>query len=201
MAVAVAVVERKTEDVILDATDRLIGRYGLRKMTMEDVAREAGVSRRTVYGYFPNKAELAMASIDRVVTKAQDSMRREGAALEFAPERLFRMLVARVKVRLEGVKDISQSLDSLFAVVRPQYMQRRRRYFAEEAEMLASVIRDGQTEGVFGKADPLETAQLLIQATNAYLPYSLSLEELSRPGDFDERIEKMAAILVAGITR
>ena len=37
--------EASTEEQILDATDRLIGRFGLKKMTMEDVAREAGVSR------------------------------------------------------------------------------------------------------------------------------------------------------------
>ena len=193
MAMALAVVEKDTSDLILDATDRLIARFGLRKMTMEDVAREAGVSRRTVYGYFPNKAELAMASIDRVVRRAQAAMSKEAAEHDFAPERLFRMLVARVRVRLEGVRDISQSLDSVFGVVRPEYMKRRRRYFEEEAAMLAAVISDGQAEGVFGSAEPLETAQLLIQATNAYLPYSLSLEELARPGDLDERIEKLAA--------
>ena len=61
--VAVAALQKSTDELIVDAADRLIGRYGLRKMTMEDVAQEAGVSRRTVYGYFKNKQALAMASI------------------------------------------------------------------------------------------------------------------------------------------
>ena len=38
---------------ILEATYACIGRYGLSKTTMEDAAREAGVSRATVYRYFP----------------------------------------------------------------------------------------------------------------------------------------------------
>jgi AcrR family transcriptional regulator len=201
VGVAVAALQKSTDELIVDAADRLIGRYGLRKMTMEDVAQEAGVSRRTVYGYFKNKQALAMASIERVVKKAQARMAEEAKGPEAPAEKIYRMLVARVAARLEGVKDITQSLDSVFSVVRPAYMQRRRRYFEEEAKMLADVIREGQREGAFGGADPIETARLLVQATNSYLPYSLSLEELGQPGDLIERIEKMAAILVAGILR
>lgn len=201
VGVAVAALQKSTEELIVEAADRLIGRYGLKKMTMEDVAQEAGVSRRTVYGYFKNKQALALASIDRVVRMAQARMAEEAKAPEAPAERIYRMLVARVAVRIDGVRDITQSLDSVFAVVRPAYMQRRRRYFEEEAQMLAGVIAEGQREGEFGNADPMETARLLVQATNSYLPYSLSLEELGQPGDLIERIEKMAAILVAGILR
>ena len=196
--VAVAVT---TERAILDAADRMIGRYGLRKTTMEDVAREAGCSRGTVYGYFKSKQDLALASIDRVVKQAHSQMATEAAMGETPAERLFRMLVARVAVRIEKVRDITQSLDSIFAEVRPAYMQRRRAYFETEAQMLAEVIEVGQRIGDFGLVDAQETAQLFVQATNAYLPYSLSLEELRQPGDLQGRIEKMAAILVAGISR
>ena len=190
-----------TEHAILDAADRMIGRYGLRKTTMEDVAREAGFSRGTVYGYFKSKQELALASIDRVVKLAQAQMETESRTGETPAERLFRMLVARVAVRIERVRDITQSLDSIFAEVRQAYMQRRRSYFEAEARMLAEVIRQGQAINDFGLVDAEETAQLFVEATNAYIPYSLSLEELEQPGDLQGRIEKMAAILVAGISR
>jgi len=38
---------------ILDATIACFGRYGIGKTTVEDAAREAGVSRATMYRYFP----------------------------------------------------------------------------------------------------------------------------------------------------
>ena len=190
-----------TENAILDAADRMIGRYGLRKTTMEDVAREAGCSRGTVYGYFKSKQDLALASIDRVVKLAHAEMETESRSGETPAERLFRMLVGRVAVRIEKVRDITQSLDSIFAEVRPAYMQRRRAYCEEEARMLAEVIEHGQRMNDFGTMNALETARLFVDATNAYLPYSLSLEELRQPGDLQGRIEKMAAILVAGISR
>ena len=42
---------------ILEATFACIGRYGLGKTTMEDAAREAGLSRATVYRHFPGGRE------------------------------------------------------------------------------------------------------------------------------------------------
>ncbi|HVF32421.1 MAG TPA: helix-turn-helix domain-containing protein [Acidimicrobiales bacterium] len=38
---------------LYEAAYACVGRYGLAKTTMEDVAREAGLSRATVYRYFP----------------------------------------------------------------------------------------------------------------------------------------------------
>lgn len=46
---------------ILDATFVCIARWGLAKTTMEDAAREARVSRATVYRYFPGGREELVA--------------------------------------------------------------------------------------------------------------------------------------------
>lgn len=51
-------------DRILEATFACVARYGLGKTTVEDVAREARVSRATVYRYFPGgKDELIRDTI------------------------------------------------------------------------------------------------------------------------------------------
>lgn len=43
------------------AAERCIARHGLRKMTMDDIAREAGVSRPSVYRYFTDREGLLLA--------------------------------------------------------------------------------------------------------------------------------------------
>jgi len=189
-----------TEDRILDATERLLAAMGLRKMTMEDVAAEAGLTRRTVYKYFGSKQELAFASIDRVVSKVRDKL--EDIAVSESPvqDRLKRMAVARITVRLEAVQSYRMSLDSVFDVIRPAYMERRKEYFRREAEIFAVVIREGVASRSLKPVDPDETADLLLQATNAFLPYSLSPDELGRPAEVRKRLEAMADILVAGIS-
>ena len=48
---------------IVDATLDLVAGYGLRKLTLDDVAREAGISRATLYRRFPGKAALLEAVV------------------------------------------------------------------------------------------------------------------------------------------
>lgn len=50
-----------TEDRILGATLRLLGRRGVRRLGMQEVSEAAGVSRGTLYRYFPSKDHLLAA--------------------------------------------------------------------------------------------------------------------------------------------
>lgn len=51
-----------TRSRILEAAYECIARWGLGKTTVEDVARQAGLSRATVYRYFPDGREELMRS-------------------------------------------------------------------------------------------------------------------------------------------
>jgi AcrR family transcriptional regulator len=46
-------------DEILDATDRLLARFGYKKMTIDDLAQEVGIGKGTVYLHFSSKEEIA----------------------------------------------------------------------------------------------------------------------------------------------
>src|SRR6266513_1029829 len=56
---------------VLDAASTCIGRVGLGKTTLDDVAREAGCARATVYRYFPCKQQLIAALVAREVARFQ----------------------------------------------------------------------------------------------------------------------------------
>jgi AcrR family transcriptional regulator len=53
------------EDRILDATLVCLARYGVAKTTLDDVAREAGCARATVYRYFAGKQHLLLSAVER----------------------------------------------------------------------------------------------------------------------------------------
>ena len=50
---------------MLDATITCLARFGVAKTTIDDVAREAGCSRATLYRYFPGKPPLLRALVVR----------------------------------------------------------------------------------------------------------------------------------------
>jgi AcrR family transcriptional regulator len=191
----------ETRDLILDAIERLLARYGYKKTTMDDLAREAGIGKGTIYLYFPSKEEVALSSIDRVVARVQARLRSLAAADEPAPERLRQMLAARVLLRFDSVQTYSQGLDDLFESLRPAYMARRDRYFDTEADIFAGVLAVGRRQKAFTFTDVHATARALLLATNALLPYSLSPQELGRRADIEKKVNTLASLLLHGLLR
>lgn len=186
MAVATEA-KTSTRDLILDATDRLMARYGFRKMTMDDVAREAGVSKRTIYVHFQSKEDVGLSSIGRVVARVHQEL--EAISKEPIPmeAKLRKMLERRVMGRIEQVQEYAHSLDELFEVVRPAYMVRRALSFEFERDTISNVL--GGNPGL---------AESLLLATNAFLPYSLSIRELGSPDAIAIRLSTMIDTLLHG---
>jgi AcrR family transcriptional regulator len=57
-----------TEERMVDATLRCLTRWGMAKTTLDDVAREAGVGRATLYRLFPGGRESLMQEVVAVET-------------------------------------------------------------------------------------------------------------------------------------
>ena len=191
--------EKTTRDLILDAMDGLMARYGFRKTTVEDVAREARVSRRTIYTYFASKEELGLASFERVVLRALDRMEQELSAPDSADARLRRMLAVRVMERVEAVQEYHVSLDELFEPVRPEYMAQRARFFDRERALIVIALESGVSDGVFHVRNVQSVASSLLLATNAFLPYSLSVRELGTPATIRARLDAVLDLLLRGL--
>jgi len=58
-----------TQERLLDATDRLVRQLGIRKTSMADVARDAGVARATLYRYFESREVLLNALTHRAADR------------------------------------------------------------------------------------------------------------------------------------
>jgi AcrR family transcriptional regulator len=190
-----------TADRILDATERLLARFGYDKTTVDDIAQEAGVSKRTIYLHFAGKEAVALASIDRVVGRVTDRLRQIAAGGAPPADRVREMLVARIVGRFDSVRSYHQSLDDMFRSLRPAYLARRQKYFDAEAEVLAGVLDEGRRSREFAVADPLASAHDLLVATNGLLPYSLSPAEFGRRSGVAARAGRIAGLLLDGLKR
>ena len=189
-----------TRDSLLDAAVRLLGRKGFRKTTLDDVARESGIGRRTIYLHFPSKEDLFLSSIDRVVERLIAELERLAARAGPPADRLRSMLVTRVLFRFDCVRGYYQSLDEMLASLRGAYLERREGYFEKEAEVLARAVARGVEAGAFASTDPLATARTLVVATNSLLPYSLSARELGSRRTVEEEAVRLAELLLAGLS-
>ena len=191
---------RSVRDAILDATDEMLRLYGYRKMTIDDLAREVGIGKGTVYLYFPSKEEIALCHIDRIIERLKVKL-WQIADSDIAPEKKIRkMLIERVMFRFDAVQHYTTSLNELLAQVRPRLLERRTRYFQEEANIFAKVLSEGRASGDFA-GDAANVSQSLLIATNALLPYSLSTFELGSRDEIDGKVRRMADLLLKGILK
>jgi TetR/AcrR family fatty acid metabolism transcriptional regulator len=194
------VVREDTRDAILDATDRLLARYGYKKMTIDDLAAEVGMGKGSIYLHFSSKEEIALARIDRIVERLKERLVEIAAADIPVEERVKQALLTRVLFRFDSVQHYTQSLDDLLARLRPGLLARRRQYFEDEAKIIAKVLEEGQKSGAFSAGDPVGKAHLLLLATNSLLPYSLSTVELGERKDIEEKTRQLADLLVQGLS-
>ena len=188
-------------DEILDATDRLLARFGYKKMTIDDLAQEVGIGKGTVYLHFSSKEEIALSHIDRIIERMKVRLKEISSADVSPDERLREMLLTRVLFRFDSVQHYTQSLNDLLADLRPRLLARRRRYFEDEAQIFAEVLQEGDKIKIFSVPDALKTAETLLLATNSLLPYSLNTKELGERSEIEERVRRLADLLLTGLLR
>ncbi len=71
--------QARTQERILAGASRAIARHGLAKLGMRDVSESAGVSRGTLYRYFPTRDDLLTGLVQEEVRRFRE---RVSAALE-----------------------------------------------------------------------------------------------------------------------
>jgi AcrR family transcriptional regulator len=94
----------RNRERVLAAAERLFATTGTRQVTMEDIARAAGVGRATLYRRYPTPAAVALALLDEHERRLQERIIRGEPPLGPGappPERLAAFYAAMVEL-LEG---------------------------------------------------------------------------------------------------
>ena len=193
--------QRTSRDTILDATDRLLARHGYKKMTIDDLAKEVGIGKGSVYLHFKSKEEIALSHVDRIIERLKLRLASIGNSSGSVETRLRKMLVERVMFRFDSVQHYSQSLNELLSHLRSKLLERRTRYFDEEAKIFSRVIDEGRRDGVITTRNSLETARALLDATNSLLPYSLSAVELGKRAEVEKKVKRVAELVLMGLVK
>jgi TetR/AcrR family transcriptional regulator, cholesterol catabolism regulator len=60
---------QELHEKILRRTEEMFLKYGIKSLTMDDVARELGISKKTLYQFVENKNDLVSQTMDRHITE------------------------------------------------------------------------------------------------------------------------------------
>ena len=192
---------KEIREAILDATDKLLARYGYGKMTIDDLAKEVGIGKGSIYLHFTSKEEIALSHVDRIIERLCKKLVEISGEKISNDQKLRKMLLMRVSFRFDSVQHYTQSINDLLSSLRAKLLERRRGYHLEEAEIFSRVIKHGQKSGEFRTGNPTEIANSFLLATNSLLPFNLSTQELGKRADVEKETKRLANILLKGIAK
>ncbi|MEW6749429.1 MAG: TetR/AcrR family transcriptional regulator [Candidatus Latescibacterota bacterium] len=142
-------IERR--NLILTSAARLFASRRFDEVLMDDIAREAGVAKGTLYSYFPDKEELYFAVVFEGISSLNEQLHQEAqgqAAPEEALRRMLHSLVAflwqnRFFFKLMSIED-SKSEGGRGTNRRRWHEERQR-----QMEAIQAVLRSGAEQGAF----------------------------------------------------
>ncbi len=192
---------KEVREAILDATDRLLAQYGYQKMTIDDLAKEVGIGKGSIYLHFKSKEEIALSHIDRIIHRVCGKLREIAASNDSHEKKLRSMTLTRVTFRFDAVQHYTKSISELLSSLRDKLLIRRKSYHKDEAKVFEEIIADGQEQGVFIKGDARNMAHSFLLATNSVLPFSLSVRELGEREEIEKRTLFLTDMLLRGIKK
>ncbi|MCH8555365.1 MAG: TetR/AcrR family transcriptional regulator [Schleiferiaceae bacterium] len=76
---------------ILECSLNMYFKFGIKSVTMDDVAKELGISKKTIYKYFENKAALVQRVSEHIISRIRGMMETVIQEYDNAIEQLFAM--------------------------------------------------------------------------------------------------------------
>jgi len=158
---------------IVEAARKRFRRYGIRKTTMQEIARDAGVAVGTLYLYFKDKDDLVLAGTQDFVAHHRRQAEEIVAGPGSAADRLRRYLAARFRVAEQMRTSSEHAAELARAVLRLQPQRLR-----EEAEMMwetiTHLLRLGVETGELHTDDPGRDARVLLYSVAIFYPNALN---------------------------
>jgi len=150
---------------IINALVVLSSTRGLAAVTVDELARAAGISRRTIYRYFPDKEHIIEEMVDRMLRQIQSHKERVLSG-PGRPRDKLRLLVT-------GVGEIGKFLGSpaLADIPRhyPDLFQKIDSFRAAQILTLEQLFAEGVATGDFRPVDPAVAAAALLGLARAIL--------------------------------
>ncbi|MBW3469392.1 TetR/AcrR family transcriptional regulator [Arthrospiribacter ruber] len=114
------------EKIIETATEQFM-RFGVRSVTMDDIARQAGVSKKTIYQEFSDKNQLVYETFEKAIQE-------DKCHVERFPQ-------SKIGV-IEHLVQLSRYMRERFANLNPMVLNEIQRYFPQSWQLFENFKRD-----------------------------------------------------------
>jgi AcrR family transcriptional regulator len=184
--------DEAVRNAILEAAKAVFRRWGLTKATMEDIAREAGKGKSTLYYHFESKEQIFDTVLTTELSAMINSAKESVKPLTSAKEKLKKYIITSLNL----MKDSADLYDIVLREVRMSrhLIEKIRKQFDEgELEFIRGIMALGIQQREYNFADETE----LNTAAQVVMEIMRSLEIYFFLEHYDSKHVDMAARLIA----
>jgi AcrR family transcriptional regulator len=157
-----------TTEQILDAAENVLRRFGPRKTTVVDVARELGVSHGTVYRHFDTKSALHEAITTRWLERVTQPLAEIVKKKSKPKKRLRQWFETLMDIKQQKEKDDPEMFASYSLLAQKISKHVVFEHLSIMIQQVEMILRDGCEDGSFEIEDCAITARSLFDATVRY---------------------------------
>jgi TetR/AcrR family transcriptional repressor of mexJK operon len=167
------------KDQIFRAAQLLFAQFGLKKVTTDDIATEARVSKATLYKYYANKSEVFDDVVKREADQLMTSIREAVESEAETVAKLRAHLVTRLG-RVHEFVNFYRVTQESWGDYWPFIAGVRRKFLQAEKDLVKEILQGGMRAGDLALRQVDLSAHVLVIALTS-LEFQWSLKELEMP--------------------
>jgi AcrR family transcriptional regulator len=184
-------------DQLIEAAIDVIGRLGIKKTAMDDIARATGMATPSLYYYFPNKNELVRAALASVITALLAEIETVVASSTDPKAKL----VKAWRIPFSSAKR-SGLLVNLDALTKSEVLHLTQdvveRFHSRYTVLIRRILEQGKASGQFEIKD-LDVASMALSV--GFMGLLVNTAGKDQFDLIDQRIEDLADLLMTGLCK
>jgi AcrR family transcriptional regulator len=164
------------------------GQKGYHQATMDDIVAESGLSKGTLYWYFPSKKDLFISLLDDGMQRFGSDWRVMLETPDLGAIQKLRTSLSFFKTEIVRMSPLADILLEAWALIRhdEDVEARLREFYIPYVDLMAEIIEDGIAEGVFFVDSSHDVAVVIVTLLDGIM---LAISTGLELGDWDQILD------------
>ena len=183
--------------ILLQAASDVLLEYGPNKMTLDDIAKKAGMAKTSLYYYFKDKNEIIRAIISSFTDQLVEQVSVAVSTADTAEEKMIALSDARYRYISAKASRASRDIITEFRSLAGIFEEEKEHYLKVQKDLIEDILRQGIDRGEMKPIPDLDLISLIMISSMFGCDHTFAF--YGQDEHVLEAIKQMVRIFFAGL--